>query len=415
MQRKGLHWRGRVAQAEESWRVAKGKLLSLFGWLVPTCAVLLQASSASSQAGSNLLGNFVAHHQFGAATQHQAFSHEFLWPNTSTNPLVIRTVTSSCDCVQVAGFSRSIPPGGSGSIDLKITPKNTGAIDWLISAEIEGETAPRLFALSGEVSDGTPSSPPSPLFVQPKDTIREQAEGRGLVFVDVRSQDLYRLGHISGSLSLPLFTVKTKTFLRSRPIVLLNEGHSMGGLLSEAARLKEFQFGTVRVLDGGLRAWQQAGGALEGENPASAALGSITPQQFYLARHKPEWLVVGLGCASAPAEFGSLPLTALLPLESNNLPQELAALLEKTPTARRILLATPDGGNYKPFEKVRPAPSEITLFFLVGGADGYSRFLSQQLASQNRKVLTVSSQQQRMTASHGGAAVAGGGCCGGRK
>ncbi len=58
-----------------------------------------------------------------------------------------------------------------------------------------------------------------------------------LTLVDVRSrQDFERL-HIPGSINIPLYAVKTKTYLKSAPVVLVNEGFRYVELENECRRL----------------------------------------------------------------------------------------------------------------------------------------------------------------------------------
>src|SRR5215831_18296946 len=76
------------------------------------------------------------------------------------------------------------------------------------------------------------------------------------VFLDVRSQHLFRLAHVPGAMNLPLFAIKGKAFLRTKELVLLNQGHSNRELLQEAERIQSLGFRSVRVLNGGMRAWQ---------------------------------------------------------------------------------------------------------------------------------------------------------------
>ena len=45
--------------------------------------------------------------------------------------------------------------------------------------------------------------------------------------------------HIPGSINMPLYAVKTKTFLKSVPVVLVNEGFRYAELESECRRLAE--------------------------------------------------------------------------------------------------------------------------------------------------------------------------------
>jgi hypothetical protein len=53
---------------------------------------------------------------------------------------------------------------------------------------------------------------------------------KDILIVDVRNQDEFKKYHIPGSPDVPLFALKAKTFLISKPIALVNNGHNLQSL-----------------------------------------------------------------------------------------------------------------------------------------------------------------------------------------
>jgi hypothetical protein len=86
------------------------------------------------------------------------------------------------------------------------------------------------------------------------------------------------MGH---SWAVPLFTIKTKGFLKSTPFVLINEGYYYGQLEQECKRLRDPGFTAVWILNGGLNAWRQKGAPLNGDIFAQKELNRMPPQVFF--------------------------------------------------------------------------------------------------------------------------------------
>ncbi len=101
-----------------------------------------------------------------------------------------------------------------------------------------------------------------------------------ILLVDVRNSQEFKKFHIPGSMNIPLFALKTKGSLKSKPLVLINEGRSYKDLIAEGSTLSRAGF-TVSILEGGLWQWQQKKGPIEGgplgrqENPPDLPSGIV--------------------------------------------------------------------------------------------------------------------------------------------
>jgi len=79
------------------------------------------------------------------------------------------------------------------------------------------------------------------------------------VLVDVRPIDLFNAGHIAQARSLPATDLaqKATSLPKNKPLIIICElGKSA---VKAAAELKKLGFADVSVLDGGLKAWGEAG------------------------------------------------------------------------------------------------------------------------------------------------------------
>ena len=83
-----------------------------------------------------------------------------------------------------------------------------------------------------------------------------------LTLVDVRRREDFERLHIPGSINILLYAVKTKTYLKSAPVVLVNVGFRYGELENECQRLAERGY-KVSILDGGLPAWKPREGRMK--------------------------------------------------------------------------------------------------------------------------------------------------------
>ena len=106
--------------------------------------------------------------------------------------------------------------------------------------------------------------------------------------VDIRPKKQFQACHIPKSINLAPFELKTKSWLKRKNLVLINDQPTPPYELM--ARLEKMNF-RVSSLQGGLRAWQQAGGTLKGDPFAIRQLPGISAEDF--SRLKDEsWLIV---------------------------------------------------------------------------------------------------------------------------
>lgn len=86
-------------------------------------------------------------------------------------------------------------------------------------------------------------------------TLKGIKETNNLLFVDVRSNQIFNEKHISGSINIPLQLMSTKAFLKNKNIVLVGSGWNEQSLIDQCRKLKSSGFKTVRVLAGGIITW----------------------------------------------------------------------------------------------------------------------------------------------------------------
>lgn len=196
---------------------------------------------------------------------------------------------------------------------------------------------------------------------------------RDVVFVDVRSPEEYAKIHISGSMNVPLYSIKTKPFLKTTPLILVNNGYNYDQLGKECEKLKESGF-NVSILWGGLNAWKEKGLDFEGDVFEVKQLNRISPQEIYQERGYEGYLLIAVATE--------------LPQDSNQWFPDInhvKVLNEKTISAFKdpknrtpftlVLIFNKDGNGYDEYEKAVKKSGLTNVFYMSGGFIGYNRFL----------------------------------------
>ncbi len=382
--------------------------------------LILLAISITARSAIPPTPTVVDRHDVGVAHVGQTLHHEFGVTNSSNRSVRIEGVRSLCDCLQVASQLDRVGPGAVAKLAVVVVPQRPGAFDSGVQVEIAGESSSRVFMVSGWAVEDVRAGVEN-WQVSAEELISHPAESRDVIFVDVRMPEQFRLGHIPGSLNMPLHTVKARSFLRSNRVILLNEGHDDRTLLGECLNLQGLSFTNVQVLLGGLGQWRRSGGTLEGEHPTSAALGEISPRQFQQVSPDPGWLIVNLtdneNEALATEASANLALSISAdPSRTQTDLQHLLSIRGGARSPRRLLLVTSSGADYSEVEHILSGFHDAPVFYLSGGMDAFRDYERRQAATQNRHLVTQSNSENSPTRFNSSSTPGMfSGCCGGKR
>lgn len=198
--------------------------------------------------------------------------------------------------------------------------------------------------------------------------------------VDVRDAQAFQTYHIAGSLNLPDYTLKTKTFLKAKPLVLVNEGYHYRGLEALCQELRTAGFAQVAILDGGLNAWRQTVAPLAGDLIAQRRLNRIEPEAFFPERDYRHWAVL---------DVSSWPGSPATPGAGEDRQSRLRRFLtgQRQPLdvdASYLLIVSDAGEGYDEIENAVKDLGWINVFYLDGGKQAYQQYLKKQHALWNR-------------------------------
>ena len=230
--------------------------------------------------------------------------------------------------------------------------------------------------------------------------IRQHRKNR-IFLVDVRSRKAFETLKIPGSLNIPRYAVKTRPFLKSRPIVLVNEGFAGSLLEQECRKLNQKGF-KAYILNGGLNAWSYKNGPLEGDLFSIKTFSTVSSRIFHQEKDFKNTIVIDVSEVQSSTSKQLIPGAIHLPAigasakqPMKNLPlSDLSASvkgIKKNPTSA-ILITNQDGQGYEHIEKIIAKTDVGPVFYLEGGLDGYSRFLNYLALSRqpkNARVKTI--------------------------
>jgi len=146
-----------------------------------------------------------------------------------------------------------------------------------------------------------------------RSVLQRQRQNQKLFLVDIRNRESYDKIRIPGSINLPLHAVKAKAFLKTHPIVLVHEGYGYRRMERECKVLRDSDF-NIRILNGGLNAWQPHGGSLEGDPFARNTLNKMPPQAFYLEKDLRGWMIIDAASVRNEASQNLIPSAAHIPV-----------------------------------------------------------------------------------------------------
>lgn len=328
----------------------------------------------------------------------QSVVHREVMENNGVGALTIGDVESSCACVQIVSYLRQVAPAAAGEIVMVIMPDRVGDYRYEVAAETSDATTPRMsYFLNVEVvapnaSDLAASAKRnSPvgwpvrvviareqgLYLAAADVLTKEGDSADLAFVDARDHRLHEAAHVPESLNMPLHAVKSSAFLRSRQMVLFDEGWGNPAVEAECRRLREKGF-AVWILRGGMTGWQAAGGDLEPHSAPAIALAGLQPLDYLASSGFDDWLVVDVR-SEAQASENWIPDAVNIPFAGEGEREFcdiVASLVAQRREYTRLLVVGADGRESEQAWSALPSLSECTAFYLAGGYEA----LRQQLA-----------------------------------
>lgn len=211
-------------------------------------------------------------------------------------------------------------------------------------------------------------------------------KSRGMI-VDVRDPQAFEKYRIANSLNMPLHAVRTKGFLRSVPVILVNEGRDTAPLDTACQDLRRAGFNKVAVLDGGLNAWRQKAGTLAGDVVAQKELNKMTPAELFEESVYSDWLIAdfsGQGKSVVSKYLPQAVARSYISDEKRFLRDYKELVSQRGKGNVRVIVVTRKGDEYDKVNAWLQRAGQPLPLFLEGGLEGYKQFTHSQVAIWHR-------------------------------
>ncbi len=341
--------------------------------------------------------------RFNAAGLNDRLTNRFTLRNSGAEAMEVYSVTPSCECVHVMLWPTNVAAGSTGTVEILFVPDKAGAVDYRVQVKTSSPETPEIeYAIQGVVTSA-PRARVDRDWSLYLDTEAAKAAIRdpgSVLLVDVRSAERFEGVRIPGAIQIPLYAVKTKGFLRGRPVVLVDEGHGSHPLDEECRKLREAGFSALSLWYGGLNAWRRRGGSLEG----SAPVDRVPPIALHDISYSTDWLVVTVGGAATNGLEGVVALS-FDPAKPEDFASALNAAIKDRPQVGSVLIATDKGEDYPAIAGLAGRINAF-VFFLDGGWAAWEAHRQMMGAIQQGRTMSTQS-----TSSGGGRVRPGCGGC----
>ncbi len=207
-----------------------------------------------------------------------------------------------------------------------------------------------------------------------------------IVLIDVRHAREFSKFHIVNAINVPLHSVKTKNFLKTQHIVLINEGYDHNPLDIECHYLIEAGFSKVSVLDGGLLAWNNFS-PLKGDPLEIKKLNQLSPRNFESIRENRSWVIVSRLPVSEEDKFFLSGVEAIqFKDDKRAFRSEFYKLLERMddPDKNGIIVVNDNEKDNASIERALHSSGIPNVFYLAGGLKSYKRYMNDRKAALAR-------------------------------
>lgn len=186
---------------------------------------------------------------------------------------------------------------------------------------------------------------------------------RRVQLVDVRGRADFDQMRLPQSIHVPLYALKTRTFLRNKHVVLVGNGYGPSRLIKACEELKRQGFAQVSILEASVYPVLKR---MEGEMATQDFIPTLSASEFLTRVDWPERLFVELRKeGAAPVTESDPRIEADLVIDWENREHVLSQL--KSIAHKPLLIMDEDGGLYSEMHGLAVEANLSDVLFLRGG------------------------------------------------
>ncbi|MCP4672578.1 MAG: rhodanese-like domain-containing protein [Desulfobacula sp.] len=242
----------------------------------------------------------------------------------------------------------------------------------------------------------TPQKYDSSLMISPATIMQKLKQKERLFLVDIRHEKEFSAFKIPGSINIPLSFIKTKQFLKTKPVILIHRAMAYSEIISRVNELKKKGF-NIKILQGGLWAWKHKGGVLVGDPFLPDNLNKISAKTFFMEKDNEEWMIFNACSKPSKNQLKLIPHAIDTSQSKNKIPQLVqslfsgkAVLKKQTKIAKNnplmaVIIFNETGKDYESLEHQINKAYGHKIFYLKGGLEAYQKFLNYKMLASKPK------------------------------
>jgi|GEM_PF-6351456 len=343
----------------------------------------------------------------------RTLTHEFALENKSSKPVNVQLIQSSRECLKVVTQPEGIKAGGKASVKLLYQPKKIGRADLKVMTSFS-DGSRHEFTLTGKVFDGVQQSAWKDFFIDPKLVMEDvKKDASSVAIIDICEPAAFSKAHITGAINAPQYGVESMDYLKSRKIILVDEGISSDVTFREIEGLQIMKFASVRLMQVGVLTWTMSGGAILGENVVGADLAMISPASLTNGGlSEQDAVVIRLLNKKAPAPAPMAGIKTIDVTVSEDVlktVQGIATAVGKVKLGNPVIVASADGALYDRIEMSQVLKG-VPVYYVQGGYGKVAEMSAMSLAMGQRRRVTITDNSTVKQGIHKTGSRSSGGC-----
>lgn len=210
--------------------------------------------------------------------------------------------------------------------------------------------------------------------------VQRRLLSNSVVLIDTRPVNLFESYRIPGSLNLSPFEIKSKGFLKSKHLVIVDDSANLMEMGLLCYELKRQGFKKINFINGGIGSWEQKLVGRDVHSIDSWVFGKISPRKFVSLKSKMKWLVLDISNDVSDKSFkfinDDLKVTRFEMEDANSLAEVKKHMTSfSNKSMHGFLVVSKNGERYSEVERYLKENSIKNIYYLDGGMEAYAKYM----------------------------------------